>query len=141
MDKLFIVKSILKIIIHVLKLLQKNFECCTLNPSVHGTFCNLYIKMNLKIHISETNGSIEFKFCTLSTERSEQVQTGIMGISLCTADAVAAGNWQRTIMVYNQPHFLNYFTNCSTFQLYCRWCWNCPPQLSNHFWRLFKNFP
>ena len=35
---LFIVKSILKIIIHVLKLLQKNLECLTSKPIALGTF-------------------------------------------------------------------------------------------------------
>ena len=37
-NNLFIVKSILKIIIHVLKLLQKNFEYFTSNPNTHTTF-------------------------------------------------------------------------------------------------------
>ena len=39
-------KSILKIIIHVLKLLQKIFECFTSNPNAHGTVWNLHIKMS-----------------------------------------------------------------------------------------------
>ena len=35
---LALVKSILKIIIHVLKLLHKNFECFTSKPNALGTF-------------------------------------------------------------------------------------------------------
>ena len=35
---LFIMKSILKIIIHALELLQKNFECFISKPDAHGTF-------------------------------------------------------------------------------------------------------
>ena len=58
---LLIVKSIVEIIIHVLKLLQKN-ECFTSKPHAHGTFWNLHIKINLKIHISKTNRSIKFNF-------------------------------------------------------------------------------
>ena len=38
-------KSILKIIIHVLKLLQKNSECLTSKPNTHVTF-ELYIKIS-----------------------------------------------------------------------------------------------
>ena len=39
-NNLIIVKSILRIIIpvHVLKLVQINFECFTPKPNVHGTF-------------------------------------------------------------------------------------------------------
>ena len=39
-NNLFIVKSKLKIIIglHVLKLIQKHFECFTSVPNAHGTF-------------------------------------------------------------------------------------------------------
>ena len=48
-------KSLLKIIIHVLKLPQKNFESFTSKPNAHGTFWNLHIKINLKIYIAETN--------------------------------------------------------------------------------------
>ena len=59
-------KSILKIIIHALKLLQKHFECFTSKPNAHGTFRNFHININFKIHISETSGPIEFKFCTPS---------------------------------------------------------------------------
>ena len=44
-------KSILKSIIHVLKLIEKNFECFTSKPNAHGTFWNLHIKINLKINI------------------------------------------------------------------------------------------
>ena len=43
---LFIVKSILKIIIHVLKCLQTNFEYFTSKTNVHGTFLNLLIQIN-----------------------------------------------------------------------------------------------
>ena len=39
-------KSVFKIIIHVLKVLQKNFECFTSKPNTHGTFWNLHIKIN-----------------------------------------------------------------------------------------------
>ena len=35
---LFIVKSIFKIIIHALKLIQKIFECFGSKPHAHGTF-------------------------------------------------------------------------------------------------------
>ena len=37
-NNLFIVKSILKVIIYVLKHLQKYYECFTSKPNVHGTF-------------------------------------------------------------------------------------------------------
>ena len=60
----------LKIIIHVLKLLQKNIECFTSNPNAHGTFCNLHIKTDLKINISVNNRPIKFKFCLYSTSRA-----------------------------------------------------------------------
>ena len=43
-NNLFIKKSICKIIIHALKLLQKIFECCTSKTNAHGTFWNLLIK-------------------------------------------------------------------------------------------------
>ena len=65
-NNLFIMKSILKIIIHVLKRLQKNFEYFTSTPNAHGTFRNLHIKINLKINISETTGPIKLEFCMLS---------------------------------------------------------------------------
>ena len=42
---LFNVKSIFKIIIHVLKLLEKNFECFTSRPNAHGTFWNCILKL------------------------------------------------------------------------------------------------
>ena len=54
-NNLFIVKSTLKNIIYILKLLQKNFECFTSKPNSHGILSNLYIKINLKINISETH--------------------------------------------------------------------------------------
>ena len=41
---------------------------------------------------------------------------------------------------YNHTHFRNYFTNCRTYQLYWRSCWNCPPLLPIHFWHLFIKF-
>ena len=47
MTKKIIMKSIFLIIIHVLKLLQENFECFTSKPNAHGTFRNLNIKINL----------------------------------------------------------------------------------------------
>ena len=37
-NNVFIVKSILKIIIYVLELVQKLFECFTSKPNAHGTF-------------------------------------------------------------------------------------------------------
>ena len=40
-----------------------------------------------------------------STERSEQVWTGVTGISLCTLDALAAGNGQRRIAVIQPTTF------------------------------------
>ena len=58
--------SILKIIMHVLKLLRIIFECFTSKPNVYGTFWNVHIKINFKINVSETNRSIELKFCILS---------------------------------------------------------------------------
>ena len=47
-NNVFIVKSIglLKIIIHVMKLLQKYVECFISKPNMHGTFCNLHIETN-----------------------------------------------------------------------------------------------
>ena len=42
---------------------------------------------------------------------------------------------------YNQLHFRNYFTNCSSYQLCWRRFWNCPPSLSILFWHLFIKFP
>ena len=42
---------------------------------------------------------------------------------------------------YNHTHFRKYFTNCRTYQLYWRKCWNCPLTLSLHFWHLFIIFP
>ena len=59
-------KSIFKIIMHVLKRLQKNLECFTSEPKAHGIYKNLHIKINLKIHILETNRPIKFKSCILS---------------------------------------------------------------------------
>ena len=63
---LFIKKSILKSMIHALKLIQKNVEYFTSKPNAHGTIWNLHIKINLKIHISETNEPIKFNFCISS---------------------------------------------------------------------------
>ena len=37
-NNLFIVKSTLKIVIHLIKLLQKNFECFNSKRQAHGTF-------------------------------------------------------------------------------------------------------
>ena len=37
-NNLYILKSVLKIIIHVLKLLQKTFDCFTSKPNAIGTF-------------------------------------------------------------------------------------------------------
>ena len=68
-SNLIIVKSILEIIIHILKLLHKNVECFTSEPNAHGIFWNLHIKSNLKINTSETNESIELKFFILSIFR------------------------------------------------------------------------
>ena len=51
-------KSIFKIIIHVMKLVLKNFECFTSKPNANGTLWNLHIKINLKT--TETNGSITY---------------------------------------------------------------------------------
>ena len=65
-NNLLIVKSIIKIITHVLKFLQKFFEYFTSKSNAHGTFCNSHIKINLNINISEANGSIELKFCMTS---------------------------------------------------------------------------
>ena len=47
--------------------MQKNFECFTSKHYPHGTFWNLYIEINEKNNISETNRSIELQFCILST--------------------------------------------------------------------------
>ena len=63
-----------------------------------------------------------------------KVWTGVTGISLCTADVLAAGKGQRSIAVL--PH-----TNSRTYQLYWRRCCNCLPSLSIHFWHLFIKFP
>ena len=78
----------------------------------------------------------------LTTERSEQVWTGVTGISLRTGDTLVArygtalgSRW------YSHTHLRNYFTNCHTYQLYWRRYWYCPPSLSIHFWHLFIKFP
>ena len=59
-------KSLLKIIVHALKLVQESFECFASNPNAHGTFLNLQIKINLKIRISETSRAIKSKHVTYS---------------------------------------------------------------------------
>ena len=59
-NNLFVVKCIFKIIIRVLKLLQKNFECFTSNPNSHETFWNLHITINKKVNISDTNGQLNW---------------------------------------------------------------------------------
>ena len=58
-------KSILKVLIHILKPPQKKFEHFTSKPNAHRTFRNLHIIINFKINrpISEINRSIELKFC------------------------------------------------------------------------------
>ena len=58
-------ESILEIIIHVLKFIEKNLEFFTLKPNAHGTFRNLHIKINIKFNISDTNGTIKLEFCML----------------------------------------------------------------------------
>ena len=73
-SQLVIVKSILKIIIHVLKLLRKKVECFTLKPHAHGTFLNVQIKINLNINSLENNRSIETKFCILSIFVAQNIQ-------------------------------------------------------------------
>ena len=45
-NNLFIVKSILKIIVHVLRILLQNFECFVSKPNAHGTFSNFHIKIS-----------------------------------------------------------------------------------------------
>ena len=40
-----------------------------------------------------------------TTERSEQVRTGVTEILLCTADALAAGNGHRTIAMIQPTTF------------------------------------
>ena len=70
-NDLYIVKSTIKIIIHVLKLVQKIFECFTSKPNAHGTFRNLNIEINYKINISETSGPIELKSYILSILKIE----------------------------------------------------------------------
>ena len=57
-------KSICKIIIHVLELAQKNFECLTSKPKAHGTFESYILKL-IKNLIS-WKLMIELKFCMLS---------------------------------------------------------------------------
>ena len=66
--------------------------------------------------------------------------TGVTGISLCTAGALAGGTDSVGSRWYNHTHFRSYFTNCRTYQLYWRRCWNCPPSLSIRFWQLFIKF-
>ena len=56
---------VIKIIIHALKFIQKNCECLNSKANGYRTFLNLNIKINLKIDMSETNGSIEFKLLML----------------------------------------------------------------------------
>ena len=53
------------------KLYNKFFECFTSKPNEHGTFWNLHIKINLKIHISETNTSVDLKFCIFLFSKSK----------------------------------------------------------------------
>ena len=48
-NNLFIMNSTFKIIIQVLKVVQKNFDYFASRPNAHGTFSNLHIKINLKI--------------------------------------------------------------------------------------------
>ena len=45
LNNLFIMKSILKIIKHVMKIPQKNFESFTSKPNAHGIFRNMHIKI------------------------------------------------------------------------------------------------
>ena len=58
-------KLLAYIYIYTLKLIQKSFECFTSNPNAHGTFWNLHIKFNLKIHISKTSGPVNSNFVLL----------------------------------------------------------------------------
>ena len=71
-------KFCFKIIIYVLELLQKNFECFTSKPNAHGTFRNLLNKINLKINILETNEPIELKFCIGPTLNFENVDCAVL---------------------------------------------------------------
>ena len=66
--------------------LLKNY--CSINPSPGH---------NVGVHIE----------IIVYIERSKQVWTGVTGVSLCTADALAAGNGQRRIAV-TQPHTFPY---------------------------------
>ena len=76
------------------------------------------------------------------TEWSEQVWTGVTGISLCSADAPSASARMDNVgsRWYNHTYFPNYFINCRTYQLYWRRSWNSPPSLSIYFWHLFIQF-
>ena len=48
-NNFLIVKSIIEVIIHVLKFLYTNVECFTSKPNAYGTFWNLHIKISFSL--------------------------------------------------------------------------------------------